>query len=418
VAAPLSGIRVLDLSRVLAGPYVAQTLADLGADVIKVERPGSGDESRTQGVRPAREGINQEDSSGFVAVNRGKRSVALNLANPEGQEIARRLASQCDVLVENFKTGDLKRYGLDYETLSALHPALIYCSITGFGQTGPNNKLPGYDLIFQAMSGLMAATGLPDDAPCGGPQRVGFATSDATAGLYAVIGIIAALYHRDVKGGRGQHIDVALLDAQIAAMTVVASGYQLAGRVPQRAGNVSTISCPYQPFACADGMLVVTVNNERQFAGLCRVLGMAELARDPRFASNGLRVEHSGVLLPLISEAMRKLPVEECRRFLTDAGVPCGPVNDIGQAFADEQVRHRGVWKEVDHPRKGRTPIIASPLHLSGSPVEYALAPPSLGEHTASILTEILGMDDDAIAGLAERGVVQLEHLDGEGEGA
>jgi crotonobetainyl-CoA:carnitine CoA-transferase CaiB-like acyl-CoA transferase len=405
----LSGIRVLDLSRVLAGPYVAQILADLGADVIKIERPGSGDESRTHGVAPLpTEGGNNEDSSGYTAVNRGKRSVALNLASAQGQEIVRRLACKSDIVVENFKTGDLKRYGLDYDTLSALNPSLIYCSITGFGQTGPYSHLPGYDLIFQAMSGLMAATGLPNGTPGGGPQRVGYAISDATGGLYAVIGVLAALYHRAATGGRGQHVDVALLDAQIAAMTVVATGYQVAGRIPERAGNVSITSCPYQPFDCADGMLVVTVNNERQFENFCKVLGLPDLARDPRFASNGLRVRHKDVLVPLLSEAMRNLPVAQCRQRLSDAGVPCGPVNHVGQAFEDEHVRQRGLWKDIVHPQKGRTPIIANPVRLSDSPMEYSLAPPSLGEHTASVLTDILHLEADEIEALAEQGVIGL----------
>lgn len=405
---PLTGIRVLDLSRVLAGPFVAQTLADLGADVIKVERPGSGDESRTQGVRPVQPSDgNNEDSSGFVAVNRGKRSIAINLASLEGQEIVRRIACECDVIIENFKTGDLKRYGLDYEALSQLNPSLVYCSITGFGQTGPYSQLPGYDLIFQAMSGLMAMTGRPDGESGGGPQRVGFAISDVTAGLYAVIGVLAALYNRVANGGRGQHVDVALLDAQIAAMTVVTSGYQLAGRVPQRAGNSSTISCPYQPFPCADGMLVVTVNNERQFRNLCQTLGIAELADDPRFATNGLRVQHKDILLPLLSNVTRTFQVKDCYRRLTEASVPCGPIYDIGQAFEDEQVLHREVWQEVVHPSKGRTPIIASPVRLSETPIEYRLAPPSLGEHTISILTDLLDMNEGDIEALAAKGIVE-----------
>ncbi|WP_428248368.1 CaiB/BaiF CoA transferase family protein [Ferrovibrio sp.] len=412
----LSGVRVLDLSRVLAGPFVAQTLADLGADVIKVERPVSGDESRAHGVRPsANLGLNKEDSSGFTAVNRGKRSIALNLARSEGQEIARRLACQCDVIIENFKTGDLQRYGLDYKTLSALNPSLIYCSITGFGQTGPYASFPGYDLIFQAMSGLMAVTGGPDGEPGGGPQRVGYSVADANAGLYAVIGILAALYHRTAHDGRGQHIDIALVEAQIAAMTVVASGFQITGKVPPRAGNISPISCPYQPFKCADGMLVVTVNNERQFKNLCQVLGFPDVALDPRFATNALRVQHKDVLLPLVSEAMLKIPVNECRRLLLEAGVPCGPVNDLGQAFADEQIRYREIWKEVNHPEKGRTPIIASPLRLSETPVEYRLAPPSLGEHTALVLTDILNMDPNEISSLADRGIVGLANQERQG---
>lgn len=401
----LSGIRVLDLSRVLAGPFVAQTLADLGAEVIKVERPGVGDESRTQGDRSApREGANSEDRSGFTAVNRGKKSIALNLASAEGQEIARRLACRCDVVLENFKSGDLKRYALDYETIARLNPAIVYCSITGFGQTGPYSRLPGYDLIFQAMSGLMAATGEPG----GGPQRVRYPVSDVTAGLYAVIGVLAALYHRAANKGRGQHIDVALLDAQIAAMTVEVSNYQLTGKPLQRVGNASARTCPYQPFECSDGMLIIAVVNDQQFRNLARAVGLSDLANDPRFATNSLRVEHSGVLLPMLTDATRKLTVERCRAMLSTAGIPCGPINTIAQTFEDEQVRHRGMWQEVVHPVKGTTPIVANPLRLSETPIRYEVAPPSIGEHTAMILGELLGLDQPRIIALAESGAIGL----------
>jgi crotonobetainyl-CoA:carnitine CoA-transferase CaiB-like acyl-CoA transferase len=407
--AALSGIRVLDLSRVLAGPFVTQTLADFGADVIKVERPGSGDESRMQGVHAQpRPGINSEDSSGFSAVNRGKRSIALDVASPKGQEIVRRLSCECDVLVENFKTGDLKRYNLDYSALSKLNPGLIYCSITGFGQTGPNNRLPGYDLIFQAMSGVMAATGGPENEPGNGPQRVGYAISDVTAGLYAVIGILTALHHRVAHGGQGQHIDLALLDAQIASMTLVPAGYQLAGKVPPRAGISSSITCPYQAFECADGMLVVAVNNSPQFSNLCAALGMAELANDPRFATNNLRLEHRDDLVPKLAQAMRAMNVANCRILLSNAGVPCGPLNDIGQALEDEHVKQRGVWQEVVHPIKGLTPIVANPLKFSETPVRYDLAPPSLGEHTVDVLSNVLGMGTAEIEALAGEGVVEI----------
>ncbi|WPB55399.1 CoA transferase [Xylophilus sp. GOD-11R] len=403
----LSGLRVLDLSRVLAGPWVAQMLADFGADVIKVERSGVGDESRTQGSRPAqREGHNLEDSSGFTAVNRGKRSIELDLASPAGQEVARRLAAESDILIENFKTGDLQRYGLDYATLSRLNPRLVYCSITGFGQTGPYRQLPGYDLIFQAMSGVMSATGGPQDQPGGGPQRVGYPISDATAGLYATIGILAALHHRDQPGGGGQHIDLALLDAQIAAMTLVPTNYLIAGQMPRRVGITSQMSCPYQAFDCADGQLVVAVNNGKQFAGMCRVLGHEALAHDPRFASNALRVQNRDSLVPVLAEAMARLPVAQARTQLSAAGVPCGPLNDIGQVFEDEQVRHRGLRQEVEHPVKGLTPIVANPLKFSATPVAYRRAPPQLGEHTAEVLREVLGVDEAELAALRAAGGV------------
>jgi crotonobetainyl-CoA:carnitine CoA-transferase CaiB-like acyl-CoA transferase len=403
----LHGVRVLDLSRVLAGPSVTQMLADFGADVIKVERPGAGDESRTQGVRPlARPGENAEDSSGFSAVNRGKRSIAVDLASPEGQALIRALVPRCDILVENFKTGDLARYGLDYASLSALNPGLVYCSITGFGQTGPYARLPGYDLIFQAMSGLMAATGGPQDQPGGGPQRVGFPISDATAGLYATVGILAALHHRVAHGGRGQHIDLALLDAQIAAMTLVPAGYLVADQVPRRVGLSSELSCPYGAFECSDGQIVIAVNNSRQFEAFCATLGFPELAGDARFATNALRIANKDALLPALSQALRQRPVAEWRKRLTDAGVPCGPLNDVRQVFEDPQVRHRGMQQEVPHPVKGLTRIVANPLKMSATPIEYRLGPPRLGEHTEEVLRELLSMESSELERLAAGGVI------------
>jgi crotonobetainyl-CoA:carnitine CoA-transferase CaiB-like acyl-CoA transferase len=403
----LGGLRVLDLSRVLAGPSVTQMLADFGADVIKVERPGAGDESRTQGVRPLeREGENGEDTSGFSAVNRGKRSIAVDLASAEGQALIRRLVPHCDVLVENFKTGDLARYGLDYASLAQINRGLVYCSITGFGQTGPYAKLPGYDLIFQAMSGVMAGTGGPQDQPGGGPQRVGFPISDATAGLYATVGILAALHHKVAHGGRGQQIDLALLDAQIAAMTLVPAGYLVAGQIPKRVGISSQLSCPYGGFDCSDGQIILAVNNERQFEALCAALGLPELAGDPRFASNATRVANRETLLPVLAQALRTRTVAEWRHCLTAAGVPCGPLNDIRQVFEDPQVRHRGMQQQVMHPEKGITRVVANPLKLSATPVEYRLGPPRVGEHTAEVLAELLALNAEEIARLAGAGVI------------
>lgn len=397
----LSGLRVLDLSRVLAGPSVTQMLADFGADVIKVERPGLGDEARTQGAKPKpRLGSNVEDTSGFSAVNRGKRSIELDLASPGGQGIARRLAAQSDILVENFKTGDLQRYGLDYASLSALNPRLVYCSITGFGQTGPYRLLPGYDLIFQAMSGLMSANGGPEDQPGGGPQRVGYPIADATAGLYATVGILAALRHRDTPGGRGQHIDLALLDAQIAAMTLVPTNYLIADQLPRRLGIASQMSCPYQAFHCADGQIIIAVNNSKQFGQMCAVLGLDELASDERYASNASRVANREALVPVLATALAAGSVADIRARLTKAGVPCGPLNDLRQVFDDEQVRHRGLRQEVHHPVKGMTPILANPLKFSETPVAYTRAPPQLGEHTAEVLREVLGIQETELAAL------------------
>jgi crotonobetainyl-CoA:carnitine CoA-transferase CaiB-like acyl-CoA transferase len=412
MAGCLDGVRVLDLSRVLAGPSVTQMLGDFGADVIKVERPGVGDESRTQGVLPVeRGGANTQDRSGFTAVNRGKRSIELDLASPGGQAIARRLAEECDVLVENFKTDDLKRYGLDYATLAVLNPRLIYCSITGFGQTGPYRHQPGYDLLFQAMSGLMSATGGPQDEPGGGPQRVGYPISDATAGLYATNGILAALYHRDANGGRGQHIDLALLDAQIAAMTLVPTNYLVADQLPRRVGIASSMSCPYQAFDCADGQIVITVNNSKQFSQLCKALGVDALASDARYATNALRVANRADLVPALAAPMRELTVAVCRERLTSAGVPCGPLNDMKQVFEDEQVIHRGLRQEVSHPVKGITPILANPIKFSETPVTYRRPPPELGEHTAEVLREYLSINDAELSALRDAGVVGIADL-------
>jgi crotonobetainyl-CoA:carnitine CoA-transferase CaiB-like acyl-CoA transferase len=387
-------------------------LADFGADVIKIERPGVGDESRTQGVMPiARLGANTHDSSGFSAVNRGKRSVELDLASVGGQQIARRLAAQCDILVENFKTDDLKRYGLDYATLSVLDPRLIYCSITGFGQTGPYRHQPGYDLLFQAMSGLMSATGGPQDEPGGGPQRVGYPIADTTAGLYATIGILTALHHRDVNGGLGQHIDLALLDAQIASMTLVPTNYLVANQLPRRMGIASLMSCPYQAFDCSDGQLVVTVNNPKQFVQLCQALGNDALASDPRFSTNALRLAHRIELIPLLSAKFRERTVADWRERLTTAGVPCGPLYDMRQVFEDEQVQHRGLRQELAHTRKGITPIVANPLKLSATPVAYRRAPPELGEHTAEVMREYLAIDDIELARLRKNRVIGVADL-------
>jgi crotonobetainyl-CoA:carnitine CoA-transferase CaiB-like acyl-CoA transferase len=405
----LSGVRVLDLSRVLAGPSVTQMLADFGADVIKVERPGSGDESRYQGVMPVpTEGMNSQDSTGFTAVNRGKRSIAIDLANSEGQKLVKKLAQTSDIVVENFKTGNLKKYGLDYESLRNVNPGLIYCSITGFGQTGPYAADPGYDLIFQGMSGLMDATGEPDHKPGAGPKRVGFPISDATAGLYATVGILTALYHRKVNGGQGQHIDLALLDAQIAAMTLLPTNYLAAGQVPVRTGLGSELSCPYQAFDTLDGRLIVAVNTNSQFIGLCNELGLADLGKDERFASNASRVANREILIPLLQPLFKTRPTQELWRSLSDSGVPCGPLYNIRETFEDDQVKHRGMRQEVVHPLKGVTPIVANPLRFSATPVKYHKAPPMLGEHTEEILRDILKLVDSDISALAEQGVIGL----------
>ena len=409
----LDGVRVLDLSRVLAGPWVGQMLADLGADVVKVERPGTGDEARTHGALPEpRPGMNTVDRSGFGAVNRGKRSIEVDIATVVGQDVVRQLALQADVLIENFKTGDLARYGLGYDDLAKLNPRLVYCSITGFGQTGPYRHLPGYDLIFQAMSGLMSTTGHPDDQPGGGPQRVGYPISDVTAGLFAAIGVLSALYHRDARGGLGQQIDLALLDAQIAAMSVIPTNFLMTGSLPPRMGIASLMSCPYQAFDCADGQIVICANNDKQFAALCHALQLVGVAEDPRFATNALRVKHRDSLEPLLAGALARLSVETCRQTLLSAHVPCGPIHDFRQVFQDEHVVHRGVQQEVSHPTKGLTPILANPLKFSSTPVTYRKGPPQLGEHNAEVLGDWVGIDDRQLQGLREAGALGSSDLE------
>ena len=409
-AGPLSGIRVLDLSRVLAGPYAAQTLADLGAEVIKIERPAGGDEARLHGTRPvSKPGGNSIDFSGFVAVNRGKRSVAVDFSKPEGQEIIQELAKQCDVLVENFKAGSLAKYRLDYESLSKVNPDLIYCSITGFGQTGPYRDLPGYDLVFQAMSGVMAGTGIPEDHPNGGPQRVGHPISDANAGLYAVIGILTALLDRSRGNVRGQHIDVALLDCQIAALTTVAQSYLTSGHIAKPAGVVSAVSCPYQPFKCRDASFVLAVNNNAQFKSLCRALSLEELIDDPRFKDNPERVVHHDVLIPILEERFANMTMTEALALLRAQGVPCGPINNIAQAFEDRQIIERSLLREVHHPAKGKTLVVGNPLKFSESILSYELGPPELGEHTAEILEAYLGVGNEQLSQWTAADVIEIK---------
>jgi crotonobetainyl-CoA:carnitine CoA-transferase CaiB-like acyl-CoA transferase len=398
----LPRIRVLDLSRIFSGPWAAQMLADFGADVIKVERPRRGDDCRQQGFPlKDRAGRETKETSSFLAMNRGKRSITIDMALAAGQSIVRRLAERCDVVIENFKAGDLKRYGLDYETLRALNPRLVYCSITGFGQTGPYSPLPGYDPIFQSMSGLMAITGNPDGEPGAGPVKVGYSVSDLTAGFYATAAILAALHHRDTVSGEGQFIDLALLDAQVAAVSHVAMNYLVSGKLPERVGTGSQITCPYQAFACADGEIMIAVGNDTQFASFCEVLGRPELAADARFATNPLRAKHQRVLVPILAAVLKQRSVGELYAAFAAAGVPCGPINDFRQAFEDPQIRHRQVLTEMPHPLAGTIPVVANPIKFSATPVEYRRHPPLLGEHTQEVLREVLEMGDEEFAALA-----------------
>lgn len=403
----LSHLRVLDLSRVLAGPWCGQNLADLGAEVIKVERPKVGDDTRHWGPPYLRddEGRDTSEAAYFLAANRNKQSLTLDFTQAEGQRLVRELAAKSDILIENFKVGGLAAYGLDYASLKAINPRLIYCSITGFGQSGPYAKRAGYDFMIQGLGGLMSLTGQPDGGEGGGPVKVGVALTDILTGLYATVAVLAALAHRQ-KTGEGQHIDMALLDVQVACLANQAMNYLTTGVSPKRLGNAHPNIVPYQAFPTADGDLILTVGNDSQFRKFCEVAGHPKWAMDPRFASNGQRVAHRAELIPLIRQATVFRTTVQWVTVLEAAGVPCGPVNDLQQVFADPQVIARGLRLDLPHPLAGSTPQVASPLRLSASPVEYRQAPPLLGEHTERVLGEVLGLDASQIAALRSQGVI------------
>jgi formyl-CoA transferase len=414
MAGALEGLKVLDLSRVLAGPWCTQLLADLGADVVKVEKPGEGDDTRQWGppfVRDA-QGQATTQSTYFLACNRNKRSVTIDMATPEGQALIRQMAAQSDVLVENFKVGGLKKYGLDYESLKAINPRLIYCSITGFGQDGPYAQRAGYDLMIQAMSGMMSITGRPDGEAGGGPLRVGVAITDLFTGLYASNAILAALNVRDnakTGTGQGQHIDMALLDVGMAVLANQATAYLNTGEAPQRQGNTHPSLVPYQDFPTADGAMLLAIGNDGQFQRFCAAAGRPEWASDERYASNTLRVKHRGVLIPMIGTLTRTRNTADWVALLGNKAVPCGPINDIGTAFADAQVQARGLL--VQQQRTGDDGVaeslatVASPLRLQATPPVLRRAPPRLGEHTDEVLVA-LGLDAPRIASLRAQGVV------------
>jgi crotonobetainyl-CoA:carnitine CoA-transferase CaiB-like acyl-CoA transferase len=407
MAGALDGVKVLDLSRIFSGPWAGQMLADFGAEVIKVERPGRGDDVRHQGYRmPGADGVPGSETSSFVAMNRGKQSLTIDIARPQGQALVRRLAQNADILIENFKAGDLRRYGLEYESLATLNPRLVYCSITGFGQDGPYSHLPGYDPIFQSMSGLMSVTGVPDGKPGAGPVKAGYSVSDLTAGFYAVCAILAALRHRDQISGRGQHIDLALLDAQIAAMSHIGMNYLASGQQPQRMGSSSQITAPFGAFACKDGQLMVAVGNDTQFQSLCTVIGLPQLALDPRFTTNPKRAAAQAELSALIEPALLARNVADWNAALEQANVPCGPIYTMEQVFDDPQVKHRRVLRSMAHPRLGSMPYIGNPIHFSDTPIQAGLPPPLLGEHTAALLAAELGMSEADIAQLRADGIV------------
>ena len=409
MSGPLSHLTVLDLSRVLAGPWCTQLLADLGATVIKIEKPGSGDDTRGWGppfLRDAR-GNDTREAAYYLACNRGKRSVAIDFTQPEGRDLLLGLAREADVVVENYKVGGLARYGLDYPSLAALNARLVYCSITGFGQTGPYADRAGYDFIVQGMGGFMSVTGERDDMPGGGPQKAGVAISDLMTGMYASTAILAALAHRD-RSGRGQHIDAALLDTTVAMMAVMDMNYLVGGKPPGRAGNAHQSIVPYEVFRCADGHLILGVGNDGQFARFCEVAGRREWAADPRFATNAQRVGNRAVLVPLVAAVILTRGQRAWLDALERVGVPCGPINKLDQVFADPQLLSRGMKLDLPHPLAGSVPQVNVPVKMSGTPLTPEHPPPLLAEHTLQVLRARLALSDDALATLAAEGVIGI----------
>jgi crotonobetainyl-CoA:carnitine CoA-transferase CaiB-like acyl-CoA transferase len=404
---PLGHVRVLELSRVLAGPWAAQTLADLGASVIKIERPGAGDDTRTYAPPYARtsDGAQSSESAYFLSTNRGKRSVTIDFTRPEGQKLVQALAAKSDVVIENFKVDGLTKYGLDYASLQALNPGLVYCSITGFGQTGPYRHKPGYDFMIQGIGGLMSITGEPDRPTGGGPVKVGVAVADVFTGLYATIAILGALAHRD-RTGAGQHIDLALLDTQVAVLANQAMNYLVTGVAPQRLGNSHPNIVPYQVFATSDGYIIVAVGNETQFARMCEVIGRPDLASDERFATNAARVNHRGEIVAILHGIFVTRTMRDWLDALERVGVPCGPINTIADVFADPQVQARGLRIDLPHPAIGTVPSVANPIKYSATPISYRSAPPMLGADTDEVLREMVGVTSAEIARLRKAGIV------------
>ena len=403
----LPNIRVIDITRILAGPLACQTLADYGAEVIKIERPGTGDDTRTMGgpYLKDRDGKETSESVTYLAFNRNKKSVTLDISKPEGQDIVRKLVAQSDVLVENYKLGVLARYGLAYEDLRKINPRLVYCSITGFGQDGPYSHRAGYDPIFQAMGGLMSVTGERDGRPGGGPMRVGLPIVDLMTGMHAVSAILAAIYHRDRVSGTGQYIDAALLDVEIAMLSHLHLNYLVSGKIPQRWGNDNATLVPYQVLSCKGGRIMVSVGNESQFANFCKVLGKPELAKDERFSKNVKRLENRDLLVSILEQLLSREDGAYWSNALENVGVGCGPINDLAQALADPQVRHRRMQMEVPHPLSGSMPMIANPMRFSDAAIRHE-TPATLGQHNRNILQGLLGLSDQDIANLAARKII------------
>jgi crotonobetainyl-CoA:carnitine CoA-transferase CaiB-like acyl-CoA transferase len=401
---PLNGIRVFDLTRVLAGPTCTQILGDLGAEVIKVERPGAGDDTRKFGPPFIKDAAGEDttESGYFVGVNRNKRSVTLDLTQPEGQNLARRMIAKCQVLAENFKFGGLAKYGLAYDQIKDDNPGLVYCSITGFGHTGPYAPRPGYDVLIQAMGGFMSVTGEPD----GTPQKGGVPVADLMAGMYAAVSINAALRHREITG-EGQHIDISMLDTQVATLSMQGLNYLTSGEVPKRYGNGHPNIVPYQSFATADGHIILAVANDGQFQRLCDFAGIPELATDQRYSTNAERVRRRDEVVARLEPVFAAKPSNHWLEGLEACNVSCGPINNLDQVFNDPQVKFRGMEIEMDHPL---TPepvhLIGSPIRMSATPTSYNLPPPTLGQHTDEVLGELMALSGDDLAGLRERGVI------------
>lgn len=403
----LSDIRVLDLSRILAGPWCTQNLADLGAEVIKIERPQVGDDTRSWGppwLEDA-DGGKLEDSTYFSSTNRGKKSITVDISSAAGQDIIRQLAKQCDVLVENYKVGDLKRYGLDYASLREVNPGIVYCSVTGFGQDGPYSHRPGYDFVFQGMGGLMSVTGERDDLPGGGPQKTGIAVADITTGLYATVAVLGALMHK-AKTGVGQHIDIALLDCIVAFGSNQIAGYFATGNLPKRYGNAHANAVPYGVFETTDGQMILAVANDGQWQKFCQAMSLPDLATDARFLGTPQRLTNRDQLIPLVAQALAQGRRDELLERLESYGVPCGPINDYAQVFQDPHVQHRQLRTDITHPYGHRVATVTSPLRLSQTPARTDLAPPRLGEHTDTVLGELLGLDSETLANYRRQQVI------------
>ena len=403
----LGHLKVLDLTRILAGPWATQNLADMGAEVIKIERPGVGDDTRYWGPPFLKDADGQEtrDSSYFLSANRGKQSVTVDLASPEGQEIIRQLVRDADILVENYKVGTLARYGLAYEDLRKINPRLVYCSVTGFGQSGPYAALPGYDYVFQGMGGLMSITGIPDGEAGAAPMKSGIAISDLLTGMYATTAILAAIEHRR-ESGEGQYIDMSLLDCIVSINSYQAINYFLSGKIPQRMGNAHSNMVPYQVFRCKEGDIIIAVGNDGQYAAFCKVIERPLLATDPLYTSSAQRNRNRTTLIPLIAEAMLARTMEEWIVLLEANNVPCGPINNMKQVFEDPQVSHRDMQLSLPHNAGVQAPSVANPIRLSATPIRYERSAPTLGEHNQAILRDRLGLSDERLAELQARGVV------------